>query len=194
VDRGERARWQHRPLDALLASVLEEGADVAEIAEDVLVLGALRADRQRLADLGDHDADAAGRHLDPRVLVDPVDRPQQEAPAGHQQLGLVAGLAVERDHAAVAELRAEALDGQPDLGRPDVLDRLRDDEANCEDDHDEENRYAEDHHPDGITGRVSADVHFAYRARRPPSRRSSPSPISAKPITSFVRVGPSPKS
>ena len=82
-----------------------------------------------IADLRDHDADLAGRHLHPRVLVDPVYRPQPEPPTGHQQVCLIARLAREGDDVAGVELPAEPLRRQADLCRADVGQRLVDGEA-----------------------------------------------------------------
>ena len=85
VDRHQRARREHRPLHALLAAAVDELAQVREVAELGLVDAALRADRQRRADLRDHDADLARRHLHPRVLLHREDRPELDAQARHQQ-------------------------------------------------------------------------------------------------------------
>ena len=97
VDRRGGARGQDRALHAPLAAVGQEGADVGEAAELGLVDGRLGAGRQRRADLGDDQADVVGRHLHPGVALDLEDRPQLEAQARHQQVGLVAGLAVQGD-------------------------------------------------------------------------------------------------
>ena len=125
VDRQRRARGQHRALHAALAAVLEERADAAEVAELGLVDGRLGAGRQRAADLGDDEADAVGRHLHPVEALDAVDRPELDAQAGHQQVGLVAGLALEGDELLLAELGAEALGHQADLRRPDAVQALQ---------------------------------------------------------------------
>jgi hypothetical protein len=129
VDRRERARRQHRPLHALLASVGEKLADVAKVSVGVVIHGALRADRERLAHLRDHDADLARGNLHPRVLVHPVDRPQTESPSRHEEVGLISRLARERDHVAGVELRPEPLRRQADFGGPDVDQRLEEDEG-----------------------------------------------------------------
>ena len=50
---------------------VDERREVGEVAELGLVHAALGADRQRRADLGDHDADLARGHLHPRELLHP---------------------------------------------------------------------------------------------------------------------------
>jgi hypothetical protein len=110
-----------------LATVLEEGAHVGEVAEHRLVDAALGADRQWAADLGDDDADLACGHLHPRVLLDPVDGPELEPEPRHEQVGLIAGLAVQGDRVAFVErLEAELLGDEPDLGGTDDGDRQHD--------------------------------------------------------------------
>jgi hypothetical protein len=128
MDRRERARRQPRPLHALLAARVEEAADVAEVAEFRPVRRALGADRQRCADLRDHEVDPARGNLHPGVLADRVDRPQLEAESRHQQVVLEAGLAVHGDHVVLGEPAAEALRHQPDLGRADRLQAPQGDE------------------------------------------------------------------
>jgi hypothetical protein len=124
VDGHEGARRQDGPLDAVLPAV-EERLEAGEVAEARAVGGALGADRQRLADLGDHDADLTGRDLHPRVPLDRVDRPQVEPQPRHQQLGLVAGLTPERDGVVAVELAERDLLGdEADLRRPDAVHGL----------------------------------------------------------------------
>ena len=65
VDRRRRAGREHRPLDTLLAAVVEERPHVGEVPELGLVHRRLGAGRERAADLGDHQADAARRDLHP---------------------------------------------------------------------------------------------------------------------------------
>ena len=121
----ERARRQHRPLHALLAAVLHEAGDVGEVPELRLVHRALRADRQGIAHLCDDHADLAGRDLHPRELRDVEHRPELETQAGHQQRGLVSGLAAERDGVVLVELaEREAFGDEPDLGGADGVERL----------------------------------------------------------------------
>src|SRR6266851_10218598 len=92
----QRARGQHRPLNAFLAAVFQEPTKVGESAELGSVCGRLCTCLQRLADLRDHNPDLARGNLDPRVLRDRVGGPQLEPNPWHQQLGLIAGLARER--------------------------------------------------------------------------------------------------
>jgi hypothetical protein len=124
VDRHQRARGQHRALDALLAAV-EERLQVREVAERGAVDGALGADGQGVPDLGDHDADLARRHLHPWVALDREERPQAEPQARHEQLGLVAGLVPEGDGVVTVQLaEAELLVDEADLRRPDAVHGL----------------------------------------------------------------------
>jgi hypothetical protein len=126
VDRGQRAGREHRALHALLPAGLHEPADVGETGEGRLVDRRLGADRQRLADLRDHDADLPGRHLDPRVLRHGVDQDELDPQPRHQQVGLVAGLALERDRVVARQLSADPLADQPHFGRADRVDRHQD--------------------------------------------------------------------
>jgi hypothetical protein len=124
VDRHERARGQHRALHALLAAG-EEGAEVGEVAEAGVVAGALGADGQRRADLGDDDPDLARGDLDPRVPVDREHRPEPEPQARHEHLGLVARLAPEGDGVVALQLaEGELLRDEADLRRPDAVHGL----------------------------------------------------------------------
>ena len=135
MDRHERSRRQHRPLHTLLTTVGQERAEVAEVAERLAVLGALRTDRDRVADLGDDDAEFAGRHLHPRVLGDRVHRPQLEPQTGHEQRGLIAGLPVQGDRVAVREAAPrEPLVDESDLGRADDSEGPRHHEGGEDDD------------------------------------------------------------
>ena len=129
MDRRQGSGGQHRPLDALLAALLDETPQAREVAELRLVDGRLGADRQRRPDLADDHADLARRHLDPRVLLHPVQHPELPAQTGHQQVRLVAGLALEGDEVVLGQfLEREPFDDQPDLGRPDHSDRRQNDE------------------------------------------------------------------
>ena len=122
MDRRERAGRQHRPLHALLSVFLDEHAEVGEVAELGFVDRRLGADRERFADLRDHDADLTGRHLHPRMFRHRKDQPQLEAQPRHQQFGLIAGFAAERQRVVAGQLRAESPPDQSDLGRPDAVD------------------------------------------------------------------------
>jgi hypothetical protein len=82
---------------------------------------------------GDDDADLARRDLHPRVLGHRVDRPQLEPDAGHQQPGLVAGLALEGQWLVGGQPAADPLVHQPDLGRSDESEGLQDDEERDQD-------------------------------------------------------------
>ena len=117
---------EQRALHTLLPAAVDERLDVRVVAELGLVDTALGADRQLQTDLRDHHADLAGRHLHPRELLHAEDRPQLEPQARHQQLRLVARLALEGDRVVVTELaEPEPLGHQPDLGRADRLDRFQ---------------------------------------------------------------------
>jgi hypothetical protein len=119
VDGRRRARRQDRPLHPSLTAVGQEGAEVGEAAELVLVDGGLGARRQRLAHLGDHEPHVVGGHLHPRVALDAEQRPQLEPQAGHEELGLVPGLPVEGHQLVTPEALAEALGHEADLGGTD---------------------------------------------------------------------------
>jgi len=86
------------------------------------------AGAQRGAELGDDHADLAGRHLHPRVLGHREHRPQLEPEPGHEQTGLVAGLALEGDHLVAAEASPQSLVDQPDLAGSDEPERREDDQ------------------------------------------------------------------
>ena len=139
VQRQQRPGGQHRALDALLAALAQEGGQVGEVGESRLVVGALRAHGQRGAELGDDHADLAGRHLYPRVLGHREHRPQLEPEPGHEQTGLVAGLALEGDHLVAAEASPQSLVDQPDLAGSDEPERREDDhQQDPENDRDDE--------------------------------------------------------
>ena len=83
VNRDERARRQHGALDAFLAAVVHERAEIGEVAELGPIDGRLGACGQALADLRDDDTDLARRNLHPRIEGDGVVRPQLEPDARH---------------------------------------------------------------------------------------------------------------
>jgi hypothetical protein len=127
VDGREGARRQHRALNSFLSPAAHERAKVGEVAEVGPVHGRLGPRRQRLADLRDDDSDLAGGHLDPWVPDDLVGRPELEPDARHQQVCLVARLALERDRGVGSVVgRRDPLDDQADLRRPDDDDRSGD--------------------------------------------------------------------
>ena len=68
----------------------DERLELGEVAELRAVDAALRADRQRRADLRDHHADLAAGHLHPRELLHREDRPELHPQARHQHRRLVA--------------------------------------------------------------------------------------------------------
>ena len=107
-----------------LSAGLQPGAQVGDQVQVADRLGRLGADRQGLAHLGHDHADLAGPNLHPGVLLHGIEQPQLEMPAGHQQIGLVAGLAAEGDGVVVGKFaESEPLRDQPDLGRADDPDR-----------------------------------------------------------------------
>jgi hypothetical protein len=129
-------------LHTLLPALFDERAEVGEVRERGLVLAALRPDRQRRAGLRDHDADVAGGHLHPRELLHAIERPELEPQPGHEQLGLVPGLAAEGDRVVLAELlQREALGDEADLGCADRVERREnsDEEESDNDDGDDSN-------------------------------------------------------
>jgi len=139
MDRLQRARREHRALHALLAAVLHEGPQGAELPELGLVDGGLGADGQGLAHLRDDDADLARRDLNPRELLDREDRPELPAQARHEELGLISRLAAERDRIVLRELpEAEAFRDEADLRRPDAVQREQHDDERQRGDGDEE--------------------------------------------------------
>src|SRR5262249_21726705 len=155
-------------------------AHIAEVAEGRAVLGALGADRQMIADLRDHDADLAGRNLHPRVLVDPVDRPEPEPPTRHHEIRLITRLAREGDDVARVELRAEPLDRQTDFGRSDVGQRLVDREAEDGKDCQYDGSDNDFDHSDHLERSLLLSI--VSRERHPMTTR--PSPTSTNPMTS----------
>ena len=67
-----------------------------------------------------------GGDLHPRVLLHGEDHPELPAPAGHEQVGLIAGFAVKGDDVVAEQLlQAEALDDQPDFGGANFMDGLQ---------------------------------------------------------------------
>ena len=106
-------------MNATLASIGKELADVGETAELRLVPPRFGPGRQRFAHLGDHHPDVVGWDLDPRVALHLVDRPQLKAGPGHQQVGLEAGLAVQSHQLVSVLLTANTFGDQADLGRAD---------------------------------------------------------------------------
>ena len=117
VDRRRGTRGQDRALHAPLAAVGQERADVGEAAELRLVDRRLGAGGQRRADLGDDQADVVRRDLDPGVPLDLEDGPELEPEPGHEQVGLVAGFALEGDQLVALHLPTQALGDQADLRR-----------------------------------------------------------------------------
>jgi hypothetical protein len=140
VDGHQRPRGQHRALHTLLPVEVEEGLERREVAELVLEDRRLGADGERVADLRDDDADLSRGDLHPRELLHGVDGPQPQPQPRHEELGLVAGLAVERDGVVLGELLdGEALVDQADLRRTDRVDRLQDhDQSEEHDDGDDD--------------------------------------------------------
>ncbi len=120
MDGGSRAWRQNGTLDTSHAAVVQEVADVLEVAELRLVGGGLGARRKRHPDLRDDQPDVIRGDLNPRVALDRVERPDLDAHAGHEQVGLVAGLTVEGDQAVA--LLAEALGDETDLARVDRVE------------------------------------------------------------------------
>ncbi len=160
MDWDQRARRQHRPLNTLLAAVVQEPTKVGEIAELGAVCGGLCACLQRFADLRDHNPDLARGNLDPRVLRDRERGPQLEPNPWHQQLGLIAGLACER-HRIVSRVvtRREPLGDQANLCGPDHDERPgHDDEYRQSQDRDDN---TENQHQKGAHFRASIGLRSA---------------------------------
>ncbi len=124
VNRHERARGQHGSLHAFLSALLDEGPEVREVAELLLVDGRLGTNGQRLSDLRDDHADLTGRHLNPGTPLDRVDRPQQPTQARHEKVRLVSSLALKR-HGVVVLQRAGGIPfaHQTYLARSDAPER-----------------------------------------------------------------------
>lgn len=108
VDGQRRARRQYRTLHALLAAFFNKGAQVSKLAEFVTVNGGFRAGGKRLARLCDDHADLTGGNLHPGMFLNRVEQPQAKPHAGHQQVGLIAGFAVEGNRVII---------GQPGMGK-----------------------------------------------------------------------------
>ncbi len=124
MHRHEAAGRQHGALHALLSAGLQPRAEIGDQVERAQRFGRLGADGQGPAHLRHHDADLAGPHLHPRVLFHVVEGPEFPTPARHQQIGLIAGLALEGDGVVVGEFSArKPLGDQPHLGRTDDADR-----------------------------------------------------------------------
>ena len=144
MHRHEAARRQDRTLHALLSPRREPGMQVGDDVQFADRMGRLRPDGQRLAHLRHDDADLAGPHLHPGMLLDREDDPELEMPARHEQRGLVARFAVKGDRVVVAAASsAEALDDQPDLGRTDDAKRRQHED---ERDHNEDRQSYERKH------------------------------------------------
>ena len=126
MDGHERARRQHRSLDTLLAAVL---ARTLAMSEKFLSSGLYTA---LLAPMGSGSPTCAiTTPISPAGtcthgnLRDVEHRPELETQPRHQQRGLVAGLAAERDGVVLVELaEREALGDEPDLGGADGVKRL----------------------------------------------------------------------
>jgi hypothetical protein len=151
VDRGGRPGREHRALHAPLPAVGQEGAEVGERPELRLVDGGLGPCGQRLAHLGDDEADVVGRHLDPRVALHAEEGPQLEAKARHQQLGLVPRLAVQGHELVGVEALAQALGDEAHLGRPDGVEAAQRAEEDDEDRHSHHDQHRHDDPPPANT-------------------------------------------
>ena len=116
------ARRQHGPLYALLSVFLDEDVEVGKVAELRLVHGRLRADRQRLSNLGNHHTDLPCGHLYPGMFRHRVDQPQLEAQSGHEHLGLKSCFAAERERVVARQFGAKPFSDQSDLGGTDAVD------------------------------------------------------------------------
>jgi hypothetical protein len=135
VPGGRTGRW----------TPFEEGGQVGEIPELLLVPRRLGAVGQRLADLGDDHADLVGGDLHPGELLYRVDRPELEPQTGHEQDGLIAGLPVEGDRVVVGQLLCrEQLGDQADLRGTDRMDGLQGD--------DQQRQSADDRHVEQRVG------------------------------------------
>ena len=82
---------------------------------------------QRCTGLCDHEADFAGRDLDPGMFLDAVHRPGANGQPKHQQVGLIPGFAMQRDGTALRASGSPAADHQPDLIGTDAMNRQRGD-------------------------------------------------------------------
>ena len=88
---------QHRSLDAFFTVIADEGVEVGEVPELLLIARGLRSRRQGLAHLGNQYADFVGRNLDSGELLHLIEEPPLETDTGHQKLRLIPGLALEGD-------------------------------------------------------------------------------------------------
>src|SRR6266851_558038 len=68
-------RRQDRALNTLLPAILNEAANIGEIAELLAIGRRFRAHRKRPANLRDYDTDFAGRNLNPRMLIEAIPEP-----------------------------------------------------------------------------------------------------------------------
>jgi len=138
---GVGTRGEHVTLDALLATVVDEGLDVLKVAVLGLVGRARRSRRNRCSHLGDDDAEGLVRDADDRHLAVAEHRPQTKVRAGREGTWLDAVLAVERDEAVVFErLPAEVLREKGVVALTYEHEALREDEQddeNDQSDHDE---------------------------------------------------------
>ena len=116
MDRRQRTRREHLPLDPLLPATIHEGREIDEVAELPLVDGGLRADRQRRTHLGDDQTDLSGGDLNPGMDFNGEDRPDLPPPSGHEEGRLVARLAAEGYRVVARELlERETLVDQTDF-------------------------------------------------------------------------------
>ena len=185
------AGGEDRELPTALTAAIEERGGVLElIAGHRLAEHALGRDRRAVG--GDHARDLAGRHRDQRHPLDLVlPAPQREVPAGRQQLGLVAGLAVGRDQAAGRQIAAVALDDQAGL--------LLADEAEAERDRDEGGRDQrsgdddpwmssdEGEHDGLLEGTPGASASAVPAGARPPTSRNHGAAGRRDPRTDSIR-------
>src|SRR5262249_101365 len=109
MDRCDGPWGQHGSLHALLTPASNDRLDILKISEFGFVHARLGADRERLTNLGNHDADLPGRNLDHRVTCDIVDGPELELDPRHHEPSLVPRFTSESDDIAGTECaRAEA--------------------------------------------------------------------------------------
>ena len=124
VNGSQGSRRQNRPLHAFLPALADEGSEIAEVAKFGLVDARFCANGRWLAHLSDDHANLSRGHLHPRMFAYGVDQDKFEAEAGHEQLSLVTGLAVEGHGVVAGQLGSKALAHQPDLRGTDAVDRL----------------------------------------------------------------------
>src|SRR5262249_32642692 len=124
VDRRHRTGRQKAALSALLPTGLDERSHVLEGAELGLVDAAPTARGQRSTDLRYHDADLVSVDLNHRPSLHRGGEEVEEVQAGHQQIGLVAGLAIERDDTGLEFATAPPTLDQARFERLDPNDRL----------------------------------------------------------------------